>query len=151
MAVALVVVLGLTVARALSPRDAAPAPRHDAELLDVRGRACLEAGDTAGAERCWRDAVALDPGRAGTWLELGRLALRVRRPAEAVSDLEQARSLDPDRYETLQGLAFAHHLLGHDAEARDFQSQADRARRALPPATGGMGADAMPMHPDAMP
>jgi cytochrome c-type biogenesis protein CcmH/NrfG len=149
--VALVVVLGLTVARALSLRDVAPAPRPGPELLDVRGRACLEASDTAGAERCWREAVARDPGRAGTWLELGRLALRVRRPVVAVSDLEQARSLAPDRFETLQGLAFAHHLLGHDAEARDFQLQADRARRALPPATGGMGADAMPIRPGAMP
>jgi Tfp pilus assembly protein PilF len=150
---ALIVLLGLTVARALSLRDVAPetAPRHDAEILDVEGRACLEAGDAVRAERFWREAVARDPGRAGTWLELGRLALRVRRPAQAVSDFEQARSLDPDRFETLQGLAFAHHLLGHDAEARDFQAQADRARRALPPPTGGMGADAMPVRPRAMP
>ena len=84
-------------------------------------------------------------------VQLGRLALLRKEPGEAVNPLDRALAINPDCYQALHGLAVAHRLLGHEAEASDFQARAIRAQRALPPPTGGMGADAPPVSLHATP
>lgn len=128
--------------RVAPPRT--PAAQPDPDEMDRKAWRCLVGGDVEGAEVQWRQAAQVDPRRAGPWVQLGRLSLQRRQPDEAVARFNRALELSPESYEAFHGLASAHKLLGHDTEASLFGDRADRARRALPPPTGGMGADAMP-------
>ena len=150
-----IVVLGLSAAHSVREpgrtRDKAVHLIADPESMDRLGQVCLEQGDPDGARRWWRLSAESDPHRAAPWLQLGRLALLRKEPGEAVNPLDRALAINPDCYQALHGLVVAHRLLGHEAEARDFQARAVRAQRALPPPTGGMGADAPPVPRDRLP
>jgi Tfp pilus assembly protein PilF len=147
----LAVVLGLAAASALRVpargQGEAGRPRAETERIAQQAQARLEAGDVAGAESLWRRAAEVDPHCAKPWVQIGRLALQRREFREAVDHFGQALALSPDQYEALDGLAVAHRMLGHEAQARDLQGHAERARRALPPNPGGMGSDALPASP----
>jgi tetratricopeptide (TPR) repeat protein len=142
-----IVVVGLaavSVQRKSNWTAARPAARRDdPEALERRGFLSLAAGDADDAEHWWRLTLERDPQRVSTWVQLGRLALRRLDPESAVDPLERALAIDEENYPALHGLAAAHRLLGHSALARDYQSRAEIAQRALPPPTGGMGADAI--------
>jgi hypothetical protein len=116
----------------------------DPARLESLGRNCLAEGDLDGAAHWLSAWAARAPQRTEPRLLLGRLALHRNMPGWAVRVLDETRASDPGNYEVLQGLAVAHRLLGDAALARDFETRAAQARRALPPGTGGMGADALP-------
>ncbi|MGE3818664.1 MAG: tetratricopeptide repeat protein [Isosphaeraceae bacterium] len=113
----------------------------DVGLLEVLGQACLEEGDLDEADRHWRRAAERSPGRAKPWRVLGRIRLRSQRAEEAVTFLNRALEIDPEHYETLASLAAAYRVLGRLDQARELESRAATARRALPPSATGMGAD----------
>lgn len=121
------------------------APRlNEPGLYDLLGSAYFGEGDRARAEELWRKSVSLQPDRAQPWLELGRLAVRERRPEEAASNLTRALDLRPNDYEALAAMSAAQRLLGHADLARDYQAKAVAAQKVLPTSTGGMGSDALP-------
>ena len=148
------VILGLSAAhgvRGPSRTRVVPVrPVDDPESIDRIGLACLARGDLEGAERWWLQSAEADPHRGDPWLRLGQLALHRREPGEAIPPLNRALTINPHCYQALHGLAAAHGMLGHDVEARDFRARATRAQRALPPPTGGMGADAPPVPPERL-
>ena len=71
---------------------------EDMGAVDLAADAALRAADRA-------------PGDASAWERLGRLRLRLMRPAGAISALERARLIGPS-LEGLLDLALAHHLAG---------------------------------------
>lgn len=70
--------------------------------MDARAAALLDeadalagAGDLAGAEARYRDALAVDPSLDGAWAGLGRVAHRARRRADALAAFARAAELAP--------------------------------------------------------
>ncbi|WZO99850.1 tetratricopeptide repeat protein [Isosphaeraceae bacterium EP7] len=84
----------------------------DPSLLDVLGQALHAEADMEGAERCWREAIALAPDHAGALLRLGRSLLRRNRADEALPMLERASALRPSDREPAYTLQQARRRLG---------------------------------------
>lgn len=75
------------------------------------------AGDLAGAEQEYLRVVALDPGHADAWSNLGSLRAALGRLAEAVGCYERAVQLQPKHAAAVFNLGNAHLRLGRPAEA----------------------------------
>ena len=111
-------------ARALAARAVAADPRRAAghHLLGVASRAL---GRTADAERHYRDALAVDPDRFETLLNLGALLAQRQALDEARTLYERAAAARPD-------LPHAHYNLGRLGQDRgDAAQAAAHYRRAL--------------------
>jgi tetratricopeptide (TPR) repeat protein len=105
------------------------ASRRDAALIELLGVTYEHEGDSDRAERCWREAVALDPTISDAWLGLGRMALRRRQAEEAIGLLRRAAALSPDSLEATYGLSQAYRQLGHDRDADFYQERSIELRR----------------------
>jgi len=68
---------------------------HEAAIPAERGRQAREALDYDGAVASYQEALALDPKRSTTFLELGKTYLLMGRRDEARAALESARDLSP--------------------------------------------------------
>ncbi len=114
--------------------ERAVAVDHDAFLLNALGWAYDQDGNQTDAERCYREAVALDPKDYAAYLNLGRLELHRHRTAEALASLERAVELAPRQYEALYSLSLAYRQLGRAADADRIQERlrVRRARAAVP-------------------
>ncbi len=112
---------------------------EDAGLKELLGTTFYQNGDLDEAERCWHQAVSLDPQNADAWLDLGRLAMSRRNWKQAAEFLTRAADLSTDAVEPLYILSLAHQMMGHTAEADRFRRLADEKRRSSPPRSGGMG------------
>jgi len=66
----------------------------DAEALYFLGNRRMSSGDGEGAEACFREAVALDPGLAAAWCNLGLVLVRNGAHAEAENCYRRALALD---------------------------------------------------------
>jgi Flp pilus assembly protein TadD len=89
------------------------------------GNRLLAKGDAAGAEQCYRRAVAAEPASAAAHVALGFVLLRRGQLDEAQQALERAAALAPDD-------ADSHFLLGSIARRRFAADEAiARFRRAL--------------------
>ena len=97
----------------------------DSRLVVTLGRAYDLEGETAQAERCFRQAVEQDPNSYVPYLYLGKIELHSRRGDEALNHLKRAVELAPGHYDTLSALALAYRQLGHEADARLFQTKAE--------------------------
>jgi tetratricopeptide (TPR) repeat protein len=84
----------------------------DPSLLDVLGQALNAEADMDGAERCWREAIALAPDHSGALLRLGRALLRRNEAAEALPLIERAAALRPSDREPAYTLQQARRRLG---------------------------------------
>ena len=85
--------------RARTEGDAAAAQRLGklaGHYLSGLGHACLRAADVAGAERAYREAIALDPVAADALNCLGTIALEAARPVEAETFYRRACEIEPD-------------------------------------------------------
>jgi tetratricopeptide (TPR) repeat protein len=102
---------------------------EDAGLLELLGRTHWSEGQLDQAERCWQRALELDPSLSDTWIELGQLALRKDRAAEAVRYLTRASELSPNSVNPLYKLIQAHRRLGQHNEADAIQQRLDALRR----------------------
>lgn len=83
----------------------------------TRGVALLEAGDAAGAEQALRASLGLLPGRPSTLVNLGAVLLRLQRPAEALTVLDEALATDAAQSDAWCHRALACSELGREGEA----------------------------------
>ncbi len=99
------------------------APRAPGSVIVARTRALAaeQRRDWAAEEAAWRDALAADPNDASAWNQLGYLAARQGRYAEAEAHLARYAYLAPD-------LANPHDSLG---EILLYQGKLDEAEREL--------------------
>ena len=84
-----------------------------AKALFFAGLDCSDAGDFAGAEKHFREALALVPERASILGNLAAVVLKQGRPDEARTLSERALALNPDNAAALTVAATAEHALGH--------------------------------------
>jgi tetratricopeptide (TPR) repeat protein len=111
----------------------------DPALLNVLGLAELADGMQNEAELSWKRATEVDPKFHKPWLNLGKLALRRARTAEAVAYLERAHALDRRSFEPSYQLSLAYRRLGRATDADRFRKLADSLRRGDPRTGTGMG------------
>ena len=112
--------------------------QDDAGLRELLGVTYERDGLPDEAERCWRQALTLDPKNVDTLLDLGRLALSRRRLDEAVELLERSHEISPDSLEPVYNLSRAYRLKGDIARAQRYEVLAAKLRPSQP-ARGGMG------------
>jgi tetratricopeptide (TPR) repeat protein len=97
----------------------------DVLLKFQRGAVLERRRDFEGAERAFRDALALDPSHAPTLNYLGyMLADRGEKLDEAVSLLGRAVAIDPENGSYLDSLGWAHFRRAEYAEAREYLARA---------------------------
>jgi tetratricopeptide (TPR) repeat protein len=92
----------------------------DKNYLPIRYRLAdtlIDLGDVAGARKVLQAAQKELPGRAPAWAMLGRLELKQKRYADAVTNLEQALKLEPQANALYQDLAAAYTGLGNAESA----------------------------------
>ena len=78
-----------------------PASGTSAKTID-RAIAALDAGDLAGAEAAFREAIRLDPKAPGGYIGLAEVAARRNQAAQVESWLKKALEVAPDSVETLR-------------------------------------------------
>jgi tetratricopeptide (TPR) repeat protein len=80
-----------------SGRNASPstAAAVDPQRLFEQGEAALKANDLAGAERCFRAVLRLDPQAASAYANLGVVDMRRRQWQDALKMLHKAQRLAP--------------------------------------------------------
>lgn len=99
--------------------------RQQAEALYFEGNTLLDAGDFAGAEACWQQAITLAPDFAEAYCNLGFVCDKKAAAAEAESHYRKSLSLDPDCTRTLLNLgAFL-------AERKRFDEAAELYEQAI--------------------
>lgn len=74
----------------------AQAEPHSPFVANLRALAAGERRDRAAEEAAWREVLRLDPNDANAWNQLGYLAARSGRYAEARADLQRYAFLAPD-------------------------------------------------------
>ena len=112
---------------------------EDAGLKELLGTTYSQQGDLDEAEKCWREAVGMDPKNADAWLDLGRLAMSRRNWKQAAEFLTRAAELSVNAVEPLYNLSLAHQMMGNKTEADRFRRLADEKRSSSPQRGGGMG------------
>jgi tetratricopeptide (TPR) repeat protein len=82
---------------ATAPRPPAGVPPGPAAALPLLDLAANEAehGDTAAAERHYREAIRLQPGQAAAHFGLGNLLAQLNRFPEAIEEYQQALAIAP--------------------------------------------------------
>jgi tetratricopeptide (TPR) repeat protein len=114
--------------------------REEHVFMDLLGQVAWEEGALDESERCWRQALAWNPFFAKSWLNLGRLALRRDRPADAVERLERTSELAPNSIEAAEHLALAYSRLGREDDARRQTEKVKVLRHRSARKPRGMGA-----------
>ncbi len=104
--VLLVVLLALFLARAAGAQGTAPAKTktaareaqaaHDRQKVFAAGEAALRAGRLDEAERDFRQVLAINPGVAGAYANLGVIYMRRKQWPQALAALQKAEKLAPD-------------------------------------------------------
>ena len=110
-----------------------------ADFLILLGQAYQKGGRLEDAERAWIRASEIDPQLGGSWLELGRMALRRHQPEQALTFLEKVRTIAPDYFEILYALERAYRQLNRIEEADQSKERLATLRVGRPSATRGMG------------
>jgi tetratricopeptide (TPR) repeat protein len=100
----------------------------DPGLLELLGQTYWSEGKLDQARECWEQALKLDPSKSDPWIDLGQLALRKDRNAEAIEYLNRALKLSPNSVNPLYKLLQAHRRLGHDGQADQIQRKLDSLR-----------------------
>ena len=67
----------------------------DPQALFSKGEGALQSGDLAGAEKAFRQVIAMDPNAGGAYANLGVVAMRRKDWGQALSLLEKAARLAP--------------------------------------------------------
>ncbi|MBI4534310.1 MAG: tetratricopeptide repeat protein [Candidatus Melainabacteria bacterium] len=92
------------------------AAMRKAEVVFEKGHKALDRKDHRAAERCYRQAVSLNPSEGRYHRQLGLLLLRMSRGQEAEREALIATSSDPEDWRSLLVLANIYHLEGRDRE-----------------------------------
>jgi tetratricopeptide (TPR) repeat protein len=101
----------------------------DPALVNLLGAAYYAEGDETDAEQCWKHATAIDPRFDRPWLNLGKLAMRRGRLAEAASAFETAHAIDSQAFEALYQLSLIYRRLGRVQDAEQFGKKAAQVMR----------------------
>jgi tetratricopeptide (TPR) repeat protein len=96
-----------------------------AERCKDDGDSALAVGDFAGAERCYRRSVEVDPGFAVGWHALGMSLLKLGRPWDAVEAARKATELEPGDAMYWTSLSIA---LARDNRIKEAESAGAKAR-----------------------
>jgi tetratricopeptide (TPR) repeat protein len=97
----------------------------DATLLNLAGVRAAEQGQTAEAERFWRQAIALGPPNTSVHFNLGVTLAASGRMLEALEQYQHAVRLDPGNAAAFANLALLHEKLGDpDAAERNHRTAA---------------------------
>ena len=99
------------------------------ELAYMLASAARRQGDVQGAERGFRDALALDPHYYEARYDLGRVLLATHRFREAATELEAAAAQRPEHVPLLLDWAAA---LGQGGQLNEAVDVLERARRIEP-------------------
>ncbi len=92
--------------------------------LNIEGVRAAMRGDPVQAERCWRQAIRIDPGDALAYFNLGLLQANHHREEEAVQSYRQAIALNPGNAEAHNNLGILLARGGHAEEAEQSYRQA---------------------------
>ena len=103
--------------------------RSQPGLVALVARALTQLGAMAEAESCWRRLQQIDPSRASSWLNLGRIEQARGNAEEAVRLLTRAARLAPDSVDAVYNLGLLCRRLGRPEEARKWEEQAARLRQ----------------------
>jgi tetratricopeptide (TPR) repeat protein len=98
-------------------RQACRSPRAPAVYFSDFGEICRQGGLLAEGEEAARRAVALQPGLAAAWNNLGIILQEALKLDESRSSLERALALQPNDPQTINNLANTFKRLGLAAEA----------------------------------
>jgi tetratricopeptide (TPR) repeat protein len=98
-------------------RQACQSPRAPAVYFSDFGEMCRQGGLLAEGEQAARRAVALQPGMAGAWNNLGIILQEALKLDESLSCLEHALALAPNDAQTINNLANTFKRLGLASEA----------------------------------
>ena len=96
--------------------------REDPEntiLIETLGWVAFRQGENETALERYRASLALGPGNAPAWYNLGKINRLVDRPEEAITALREAVYYDPDTPKYRQGLAEEYYRQGNVNEAID--------------------------------
>jgi len=106
----------------------------DKNYLPIRYRLAdtlLDLGDIDGARKVLQAAQKDLPGRAAPWAMLGRLDLKQKRYAQAVTNLEQALKLEPQANALYRDLADAYTGVGNAESAAAARAKAGDAQPSI--------------------
>jgi tetratricopeptide (TPR) repeat protein len=117
------------------------ATNPDPALANRLGQTFFLQGEFDDAERAFRHAAELAPADHAAYLNLAKLALSRHESAEALKQLNRARSLSPRRYEVLYSLALIYRQLGRKEEADDLQEALRHLREQSDPRPRVQSAD----------
>jgi len=98
----------------------------EAEIAAMRGTALSMMNDQTGADRAFRDSLALAPTARG-YLGLARALLRSGKPADAEAEVDKALAIDPKSSEALLAKADLRRVAGKLDEALALASKAIEA------------------------
>jgi predicted O-linked N-acetylglucosamine transferase (SPINDLY family) len=101
----------------VSPSVPTADPAMTSEALRARGNDLLDAGNLTGAKRCYRQAIALDPGSVSSHVNLGYVLKEQRHLDDAERQLKRALVLDPTVFD-------AQYMLGGIARERGHSDAA---------------------------
>lgn len=101
-----------------------PDPAADAMDAFARGIEAANAGDPAGAEKAFMDAVMFNPSDATAWNNLGAARIQLKRYDDAADALARSIERDPSYGEAELNMAIALYKTGKTAEARDHLDRA---------------------------
>lgn len=108
-------------ARAALEEAARRFPRDVRVLLEL-GYLTLAAGETPRALAAFRAAVALTPGRADLWRQIGYIEKDLRNDEAAIAAFEEARRLEPNDSVTMEIAYIQDRLARRRAAARNFRA-----------------------------
>jgi tetratricopeptide (TPR) repeat protein len=112
-----------------------------ARTLNNLGNALRMAAEElpAEAEKCYREALGLDPSYLEGWNNLGRALAAAGDSAGAIHAFEQALSFRPDSAQSLYGLASALRAARRDSEAMEALENTLRVEPRFPEALNDWG------------
>jgi len=119
------------------PAGVPPGPAASPPLLDLAANEA-EHGDTAAAERHYREAIRLQPGQAAAHFGLGNLLAQSNRFSEAIEEYQQALQAEPDNLQVRNNLGNALLMAERVDEAIAQYEQILRLRPDDPGATGNL-------------
>jgi tetratricopeptide (TPR) repeat protein len=106
--------------RLASLAGAAPRGRQAAERLLEQARKERTYGDLVAAERCYREALAVDPRRAQAHYELGAVLQAGNKLDAGLAHFQEALGLEPDHFDAACELAFGWSAIGDADQAEHF-------------------------------
>lgn len=112
---------------------------ENARVLVLVGQIHLQADRLQPAEKCFREALRVNPGYAEAWSGLGDLCQTQKNPQQALANYERALTLKPDLLYTLLNTGHAADRLNQQPMAEAYYRRALQLDPQSPEAANGLG------------